>query len=723
MSGLGGNIGMPKWVPGVIRTPGGGGGSSPPEAPEDGKTLTPEEGQKVVDRAKKNWDLAESADSHNRDAGRGDDEFYIGKQWSSTDEQVRTDQKRPCMVFNKLPTFCHQVTNDYRMNRMGITVLPMDDGADERAAKVQAGWVRAVERRCRADLAYDYGFESAVRKGYGYWRILIEFEGEKSFNQIPVAQRILNTDSVRMDPGCVQFDASDARWAHIAVMMPRSEFKEEYPDAEQMPWPLESTSPINYGTWADQHAIRVCEYFEITRERRTLVRLGNGTVGWKEFLSEEALETGIIESRESWEKTMTWYKLTAVQVLEWTTWPIEMIPIVRTVGCEVNVEGKTHVWGIVRHARDAQRAYNYWRSKEAESIALIPNAPYVVAEGQIENYEQDWKTANQKPIAVLTYNPTSLEGRPVPPPHREPPPQVPTAYVQAAKGAEEDMMGTTGVRFSATPQERVYDESGRALREVRRSGDIGTFNYVDNFAQALRRTGEIYLAIMLATLVEPRTQMIMGEDDKQELVRFDPTAPKPYQEEQHSITGKTIKVVNPTKGQYGTTVAIGPDYATKRIEAAESMMDFARAIGPDKMALFADVIARNEDWPGKDEIAERLASALPPGIVKPNESVMRDVPPQVRAIVGQMQQKIQQDAQQMQQMMKQLADKQADFELRRDKNEKDFEAKILASMQKEIAAERTHIGSQLQDLAKAVQSFEKILTAQQPGAANGAMNV
>lgn len=705
---LGGNIGMPKWVPGVIRTPGGGGGD--PVAPEDGKELSSDEAQKVVDRAKKRWDLAESADSHNRDAGRADDQMYIGEQWDATDKQVRIDQKRATLTFNKFPTFAQQVTNDYRMNRMGITVLPMDDGADERTAKIQAGWIKAVERRCRADLAYDCGFEAAVRKGYGYWRILIEYEGEKSFNQIPVAQRILNSDSVRIDPGCLQFDASDARWAHVAEMMPRDQFKEEYPAAEQMPWPLQSTSPINYGTWTDEYAIRVCEYFEVTREKRTLVRLANGHVGWKEFLTKEALgaaDRHVIESRESWEKTMTWYKLTAVEVLEWTTWPIEMIPIVRTVGAEVNVEGKTHVWGIVRQARDAQRAYNYWRSKEAESIALVPNSPYIAAEGQLEDTEQDWKTANQKPIPVLIYKPTTYEGHLVPPPHREPPPQVPAAFVQAAKGAEEDMMGTTGIRFSATPQERVYDESGRALREVRKSGDIGTFHYVDNFAQALRRTGEIYLAIMKAVMVEPRFDTVTEEDGKDKLVKFDPAAAKPYAKGKHPVTGKTIEIVNPMLGQYGTTVAIGPDYATKRVESRESMMDLARAVGPEKTGMVADIIARNEDFPGKDEIAERWAAALPPGLVRPK---MDDVPPQVQAVIGQMQQKIQQDAQQMQAMMKELNDRQQELGLQRDKQEKDFEAKILGVVQKAEAASQAHFGSQLKDLAEAVKSMEKLLS-------------
>src|SRR5215472_18209924 len=129
---------------------------------------------------------------------------------------------------------------------------------------------------------------------------------------------------------------------------------------------------------------------------------------------------------------MTWYKMTGIEILEWATWPIDMIPIVRTIGDEIYVNGKTLVWGVVRHAKDPQRAYNYYRSKEAENLALASMAPWVAAEGQTENYEQDFKSANDKPIAVLKYNPVSFEGHLVPPPHREPPPPPPTGFMQGA---------------------------------------------------------------------------------------------------------------------------------------------------------------------------------------------------------------------------------------------------------------------------------------------------
>lgn len=143
---------------------------------------------------------------------------------------------------------------------------------------------------------------------------------------------------------------------------------------------------------------------------------------------------------------------------------------------------------------------------------------------------------------------------------------------------------TTGIRFDATMNERMIDESGKAIRELRRSGDIGSFHYVDNLARSLRRTGEIFIELIPKIYDEPRIITILREDDKEERV-IDPTMQKPMGKERRP-DGKRMKLFNPKHGKYGVTVTIGQSYATKRIEASENMMNFARAL-PNTAALIA----------------------------------------------------------------------------------------------------------------------------------------
>ena len=82
---------------------------------------------------------------------------------------------------------------------------------------------------------------------------------------------------------------------------------------------------------------------------------------------------------------------------------------------------------------------------------------------------------------------------------------------------------------------------------------------------------------------------------------------------------------------------MSPSFATRRIEAAESMMDFLRAV-PAAGPLVMDLIAKNSDWPQAETIAIRLAKALPPGMLEPE---MKDIPPEVQALIQQMKTQLQ----------------------------------------------------------------------------------
>src|SRR6185437_11728702 len=189
--------------------------------------------------------------------------------------------------------------------------------------------------------------------------------------------------------------------------------------------------------------------------------------------------------------------------------------------------------------------------------------------------------------------------------------------------------------------ERVYDESGRALRELRERGDLGSFHYTDNLARSLRHTGEILVDLIPKIYDTRRVLTILREDDSEEQVMVDPSAQKPSGRTQHPITNKMVKFFNPTYGKYGVTVTIGPSYATKRIEAAESMMDFVRAVGPiapEKVSNIIDLIAKNLDWQDAEQVTARLAKMLPPNLLTPDTA---DLPPQAQALLQSLQQQVQ----------------------------------------------------------------------------------
>jgi hypothetical protein len=199
---------------------------------------------------------------------------------------------------------------------------------------------------------------------------------------------------------------------------------------------------------------------------------------------------------------------------------------------------------------------------------------------------------------------------------------------------------------------------------------------------------------------------ILREDESEEQIMIDPSAQHPMHEMQ--TANKKVKVFNPTKGNYGVTVTIGPSYATKRIEASENMMLFAKAM-PNVASIVADLIVKNQDWEGADEMARRLAKAVPPQLLTPDQ---KDVPPQMQAFIQSQTMQIQQLTQQLQAAAKQLNDQEADRKVDLEKINKDYEAKLLAVVQKVEAVRATHgdaDAKQFTELAKGVKTLMDLL--------------
>jgi len=78
--------------------------------------------------------------------------------------------------------------------------------------------------------------------------------------------------------------------------------------------------------------------------------------------------------------------------------------------------------------------------------------------------------------------------------------------------------------------------------------------------------------------------------------------------------GSDGRVINDlSTGSYDVTVTVGPAYASRRAQAAESMMQFAQAV-PAALPLFMDLIPESMDWANAGKIGARLRNALPKGV-------------------------------------------------------------------------------------------------------------
>ena len=667
--------------------------------------------------------MAISALSGTRDSELDDLRFYAGSpdnqwQWPNDVLQTRGSSQgpvvsaRPCLTINKLPQHVKQITNEQRMNRPTIKVLPVDDKSDIEMADVFNGVIRHIEYTSDADVAYDTACENQVTYGEGYLRILTEYCDDTSFDQEIKIGRIRNSFSVYMDPMIQDPAGADARWCFITDDMTKDEYERAYPKAS----PISTLTARGIGDssinqWISETTVRVAEYFYIECEKATLnLYPGNQTAltGTPEDSLLRAMFGKPLRSRQSDRERVKWCKTNGYEILEESEWAGSFIPVVRVVGNEFEVDGQLYVSGLVRDAKDAQRMYNYWCSQEAEMLALAPKAPFIGYGGQFEGYEQQWKTANTQNWPYLEVNPdvTDGQGAVLPLPQRAQPPMASSGLLQAKTGASEDIKSTTG-QYNASLGMTSNERSGKAILARQRESDVGTYHYADNLARAVRHIGRQLVDLIPKIYDTARVARILGEDGEPSTVKMNPDQEEPVKKIMGPGGVVVDKIYNPRVGKYDVRVITGPGYATKRQEALESMAQLLQG-NPQLWQVAGDLFVKNMDWPGAQDLAKRLQKMLDPKVMADEDNP---------ALVAANQQMEAMNAE-MQQMFKMLQNVQQSMEAK-EMHIKQFEAEIKAyqaETQRISAVQAGMTPEQIQDIvmgtiAAAVDAGDLIASA------------
>lgn len=551
--------------------------------------------------------------------------------WPEAAKSLRESQQRPCLVVDKLNQYVRQVVNDSRQNRPSIKVRPVDNEADVETAEILQGLCRHIEERSNADTAYDTALESAVKGGFGFFRILSEYAHDRTFDQELCIKRVRNPLTVLFDPDCQEPDGSDARFAFVFEEMDKGDFEAAYPGKSTIP--LEDEK---YSDWCDEEKVVVAEYWKVVEEDRDMHLLEDGSVcdddEYKKAINEGLTPPPIKDTRALSVRRVKWGKCNGKEWLEEPRdWPGKWIPVVPVWGNEIDIDGKVIHTSMIHASKDAQRLYNYSRSAFAERVALTPKAPWVAADGQIEQYEDDWASANQANISVLKYTPVDVAGHPVPPPQRQMAQDIPAGFAQDMQLAEHDIQASLGM-YNASLGERSNEKSGKAILARQREGDVANFHYHDNLARAIRHAGRILVDLIPKIYDSTRMIRILGQDGAAEMVQIDPNLPV--------ASGKVggVKVFNIGVGTYDVAVSAGPSYTTRRQEAAEGMVQLSQG-NPAIFSLIGDLMIRSMDWPMADEIADRLKAMLPPQIAA-LENKEDGPPPEVMQIMQQAEQAI-----------------------------------------------------------------------------------
>lgn len=612
----------------------------------------------LLAKGKTAFERCQDAEKDNRLTALEDIRFSrLEEQWPDNIIRQRDVEQRPCLTINKMPAFIRQVVNDARQNKPSIKVHPVDSGADPKTAEVINGLIRNIEYTSNADVAYDTAIEASVAGGFGYWRVGMDYAYDDTFDMDLTIERVANQFAVYGDPDSMAADSCDWNVAFVVEPMRKSEFKAKYGDKkniddEGVNVDFESDAWSNAGVWLDDETVMVAEWWRREEVERVIVKCSNGFVYDKEEFEADpdlqaSVAAGILsiaigKDGKPIERTTKTHKVTQVimsgaDVLAVKSWPGRYIPIIPVYGDEIVVEGKRYLRSLIHSAKDAQRMFNYWRTTSTELVALAPRVPWIGRVGTFNTDADRWATANTTSHAYLEFDGEM--------PQRQPLDVGPAAgALQEALNASDDMKAIIGI-YDASLGARSNETSGKAIMARQREGDVATFHFIDNLSRAIRHTGRILIDLIPKVYSDERIIRVLGEDGSPKSVQVNGQQPSPVmgpdgQPEMDKEGNPVLALHDLTAGKYDLTVTTGPSFTTRREEAAFQMTEFVRAF-PDAAPVIGDILAKNLDWPGADEIADRL-KAINPALQN------KGLPPEVQQMIQEGQQAIQQLTQKVQ---------------------------------------------------------------------------
>lgn len=570
-------------------------------------------------------------DRHNRDAAAVDLRFLAGDQWPEFARAARAN--RPMLTINKLPQFLHQVTNDIRRNAPVLKVTPVGK-SDDTLADIYDGIIADIQYRSSARHVYATAGYHAAACGIGHWRVKTEYQDEDTFDQEIKIELIPYPLAVYWDPAAVKPDRSDAMWCIVVDLVPTETFKLKYPNS--IPASVMEVRTPTFSTgifWQTRDYVLVAEYWCKVPEVHTLTAFQSGeTFNTTKFnpmqmYQLQQMHGPVVRSRKSNCYRVEQAIVTGAEVLNGpNVWAGKHIPIVPVVGTEIPLERNIVRKGLIRDAMDAQQLYNFYRSAAAEHIALSPKSPWIVTDEMIGRHKNDWNTLNSANKPFIRYTPDPKA--PGQMPQRVAAPVPPNALWQEAEIATDDLKATTGI-YDASLGAKSNETSGVAIKRREQQGDTANFHYQDNLTLSIEHTGRILVDLIPKIYDNARVVRLLTEGGEASQVQINHVM--------YDDNGQSIMLNDLSQGRFDIRVTIGPSYQTKRLEAAQSIIELMQALGPNAAPLLADIAVRNMDIPDAEEASARLRAMVPQqAMVDPNAPPPPPDPMQQQAMALQM---------------------------------------------------------------------------------------
>jgi hypothetical protein len=679
----------------------------------------------VLEKARNDMVLWDGYFGENMVRGKDDMNFVLRDQWSAVERSEFNRLFKPAMTFNKLYDTTKKVLGEQRKNKPDLLVRSLTGKATQQQLDLRSDLVRTISYQSQNDLIYQTAFKQALMMGFGAFEISLDYENNRSFNQIIKYELIPDVTRTSFDPTAVKPHKGDGNFCARQYVYSKEEFYATYP------W---VTNPVSYTDprslidfqWETRETIVVCKYSRKEWYPVKVYLLSDGSTAtedeWEaiqeqfkmhETLANNAQVVGdmirqriprIVGERQSKDYVIRQYMLTQNQIIEYIDWPSKYLPIIFVDGDSNFINGQQYTRSFIHEAKDAQKFVNYIGSEVAAEIKNRRREQWLGTPDNILGNEQMWRNPElQNGILIAKPDPKTNTM-----PSKLPPWELSqTLLMQYQRGCQ-DIREILG--FSENEALQGHDMSGKARRERKLEGSMSAYVYFDNLNQAIEQGGRVVLDLLPTIAGENERHMVVSKRDGR-------TESVILNQQTEDGVKNTLE-----KGDYDVEIDTGPSFAVQKDVALE-FMQATLAANPQVFPLIADLWASQLDVQQMPLIKERLKNLVPPEILAKEEG--KPIPPkkpspQEQMMAQEMQAKQQQMAMNEQKMK---IDEQALFEraeelrIRREKHMLDQAEMILKAqeMQSKMGLEQQKIrvehGKLVVDADKSEKDFSAKLAS------------
>jgi hypothetical protein len=276
------------------------------------------------------------------------------------------------------------------------------------------------------------------------------------------------------------------------------------------------------------------------------------------------------------------------------------LPIVPMFGNFKVREGKILYRGAIEKLMDAQRTYNYARSREIEDVALSPPAVTWASRVQLGNVS-DRKAAEEmsvsaKRVYLFTPDP-AVPG----PPMMGQTPGVSAGIQQAALNSLSDIQ-TSSARAPLQNGDIEQSLSGVAINALNSRSDTGTIKYFKSREIAQCYTAKVLINAIPNLYDSSSQKRILNEDGSYEMIDLNEMT-------LDQETGEAVFLNDLSQGKYDVTCEVGDMFANRQQETVKALNDLSKVV-PGLGEMTADIMLQNISAPGVEIAAERVRNRM-----------------------------------------------------------------------------------------------------------------